>query len=51
MVQHLAARAGVAADDHASRAHVGSESLGEGAGQAGREEIADHAADAGDADF
>ena len=51
MVQHLAARAGVAADDHASRAHVGAEGLGEGAGQAGREEIADHAADAGDADF
>ena len=51
MVQHLAARPGVAADDHAARTHVGAESLGEGAGQAGCEEIADHAADAGYADF
>ena len=51
VVQHFAAGAGVAADDDASGADVGTEGLGEGAGEAGREEIADHAADAGDADF
>ena len=45
-MQHFAAGAGIAADDHAARAHVGAEGLGEGAGEAGREEIADYAADA-----
>jgi hypothetical protein len=50
-MEHLATRPGVAADDDAARSHVGAEGLGEGAGQAGREEVADYAADAGDAYF
>src|SRR5579862_1221187 len=51
MVEHLAARPCVAADHHASGAHIGPEGLREGAREAGSQELAHHAADAGDADL
>ncbi len=51
MLEHFAAGSGVAADHYAACADIGAEGLSEGAGEAGGEEVADNAADAGDADF
>ncbi|MGC4052020.1 MAG: hypothetical protein QM757_21995 [Paludibaculum sp.] len=51
MLQHFAAGTGVAPHHDGSGADIGAEGLGEGTREVGGEKVADHAADARDADL